>query len=153
MRAALAEIVVGLDPRHGIDRALASLCETAGDGVLASVYVFNHDRLWCVAQNGYDQVRDGFEVGQGVMGRVIETSTHQFVPDVSLDPDFIGAMPDIVSELSVPIEGDSASGVLNVETLGARLADGCVEPVGAARGRDYDLLSTSSAGSGSTSRR
>ena len=129
VRAALAEIVVGLDPRHGIDRALANLCETAGDGVLASVYVFNHDRLWCVAQNGYDQVRDGFEMGQGVMGRAIETSTHQFVPDVSLDPDYIGAMPDIVSELSVPIEGGSARGVLNIETLGARLADGCVEPV------------------------
>jgi diguanylate cyclase (GGDEF)-like protein len=127
--AALAHLGEGGDPRHAIDAALARFCDGAGRGVVASVYVLTHDRLWCLAQHGYEQVRDGFEVGSGVMARCLAEGRVQFVPDVRLDPDFIAAVPGIVSELTVPIHAERASAVLNVETLGVGLSHASAEPV------------------------
>jgi diguanylate cyclase (GGDEF)-like protein len=123
VEAALQELERGGDARHAIDRALRSLCETAGAGLLASVYVADHERLWCIAQHGYDQVRDGFAIGQGVMGRTVREGTVEFVPDVRADADFIAAVPGIVSELCAAIVGARAHGALNVETSGIRLPE------------------------------
>jgi diguanylate cyclase (GGDEF)-like protein len=127
--AALAEAREAADPRHAIDAALARFCAVAGKGVVASVYVLNHDRLWCLTQHGYDQVRDGFEIGSGVMTRALGESRVQFLPDVRVDPDFIGAMPGILSELCAPIQGDRATAVLNVETIGVSLSHAAIGPV------------------------
>lgn len=131
-RAAAAVLARPGDPTQALIGALATFCETAGAGVIASVYVLDHDRLWCVAQHGYDQVRDGFGVGQGVMGRCIGSGELEFLPDVRTDPAFIGAMKGIVSELAVPIVGRASRCVLNVESVGVPLppeTPGLVEPL------------------------
>ncbi len=57
----------GPGARRRIDAALRRLCAPSNARVIASVYSEDHDRLWRVAQVGYDQVRDGFALGQGVL--------------------------------------------------------------------------------------
>ncbi len=111
------------DERQAVDVALRRLCRTAGSGAIASVYVLDHERLWCVAQCGYDQVRDGFMLGQGVMGRAVLTGEPQVVPDVRADPRYIAAVPGIVAEIAIPLVGRRTRGVLNIETIGFRLPD------------------------------
>jgi diguanylate cyclase (GGDEF)-like protein len=131
------------DGREAVDRALKELCQVAGQHVLASVYVCEDERLWCFSQAGYDQVRDGFELGQGVMGRALRTQSIQLVMDVRTDPDFIAAIPDLVSELTLPLLGCGAAGALNIETTGARLPTGCAEmfaPLAAALTARIDSL-------------
>ncbi len=116
--------------RETIDRALRRFCETAGEGVLASVYVLDHDRLWCVAQRGYEQVCDGLTLGEGVIGRCVRTATTQFVPDVRLDPEFIAAVSGLASELALPLAGATTRGVLNIETQGVQLPATAAELLG-----------------------
>ncbi len=108
--------------RHGIEDALAELCRPFGGALLASVYEVEHDRLWLVAQRGYVEVRDGFAMEHGVMGRAARSGTIQVVADVISDPDFIAATDGITSEVAVPIlvEG-RVVGVVNVECIGRRL--------------------------------
>jgi len=110
-----------------VAHSLRRLHEIAGDELVASVYVLDHARLWCAAQAGYDQVRDGFDLGQGVMGRTLRTETVQFVPDVHADPEFIGAIAHLVSELAFPLMGADVQGVLNIETTDAALPPEAVE--------------------------
>jgi diguanylate cyclase (GGDEF)-like protein len=57
------------------------------------------------------------EPGTGITGRVFETGEARLVPDVSVDPDYIQAMEDVVTELATPIiAGGSVIGVLNFES-------------------------------------
>src|SRR5262249_60023114 len=114
--AAVRELDRVGDGREAIESALRTLCEEAGENVLASVYVLEHDRLWCLAHFRYDQVRDGFDLGQGVLGRTLRTRAAQFVQDVRTDADFIGAVPGLVSEVAFPLVGANVLGVLNIET-------------------------------------
>ncbi len=108
--------------RQGIEEALGELCSPFDGTLLASVYEVEHDRLWLVAQRGYVEVRDGFALDHGVMGRAARTGTIQVVTDVIADPDFIAATGGITSEVAVPVHADGrVVGVLNVECVGARL--------------------------------
>ena len=108
----------GLAGRGAVEEALAMLCEPFDDSMLASLYVVEHDRLWLVAQHGYAEVRDGFDLDHGVMGRAIRTRTIQLVAEVTA-----GATPgSATSEVAIPFQasGDIV-GVLNVESIGVRL--------------------------------
>jgi len=140
--------------RHAIDAALAALFDHGGRELLPSVYVVDHDRLWLVSQRGYEQIRDGFRLDQGVISRAVTTGQPQYVPDVTKDPDFILAAHAIRSEIAVPFgEGLPAAGVLNLETsrrvlppeaieLVARLARGLGErAAGMRRGVGLDVAS------------
>jgi diguanylate cyclase (GGDEF)-like protein len=114
--------------REGIDRALDGLVEGLGRKLLASVWILEHERLWLVAQRGYDEVRDGFSLDQGVMARAVRTGETQFIDDTTRDPDFIAAMAGITSEIAVPFAaGGSVGGVLNLETSGPTLPREAVE--------------------------
>jgi diguanylate cyclase (GGDEF)-like protein len=146
--AGLAEIELRrhVDAREAVDRALRVLCDEAGEHLLASVYVLEHDRLWCLAHVRYHQVRDGFELGQGVLGRTLRTRLPQFVADVHDDPDFIPAVPGLRSEVALPLLGSSVQGVLNVETTGVRLPAESVallEPFARVLERRVDATGTS----------
>lgn len=56
-------------------------------------------------------------VDQGVIGRAFRTAKTQYVPDVSVDPDYVTGPPTIRSELAVPLRrGERVLGVLNVES-------------------------------------
>ncbi|HEV3480294.1 MAG TPA: diguanylate cyclase, partial [Gaiellaceae bacterium] len=108
--------------RDAIELALDELVDGFGRRLLAGVYVLEHERLWLVSQRGYEEVRDGFSFGQGVMARAIRTGATQFVGDTARDPDFIAAIAGVTSEIAVPfLVGGSPVGVLNIETTGQPL--------------------------------
>jgi len=110
------------DGREPIERALRRLAEVAGPELLASVYVLDHDRLWLVAQTGYEEVRDGFLLDQGVIARATRLAQPQHVPDVVVDPDYVAAVGGIRSEIAIPLlAGGEAVGALNVESRGRDL--------------------------------
>jgi diguanylate cyclase (GGDEF)-like protein len=116
------------DPRSAIDAAIGAL-HAALDGLLASIFVLEHGRLWLVSQRGYGVVLDGIVVGQGVMGRAVRSGRSQVVPDVRADPDYLGAVPTVVSEIAVPLRaGRVVVGVLDVEAE-RPLPDGAVRLV------------------------
>jgi diguanylate cyclase (GGDEF)-like protein len=126
-RRAKAALATG-GGRESIGLALDAVVEGLGHRMLASVYVLEHERLWLVAQRGYEEVRDGFSLDQGVMARAVRSGETQFLQDTSDDPDFIAAVAGITSELAVPFTVSGApAGVLNIETRGASLPPGSVE--------------------------
>lgn len=56
-------------------------------------------------------------IRRGVTGRVLRTGKTQWVPDVSVDPDYVAGHPAIRSELAVPLRrGEHVQGVLNFES-------------------------------------
>jgi diguanylate cyclase (GGDEF)-like protein len=114
------------EPGKAIDAALASFHDAVA-GLLPSVFVLEHGRLWLVAQRGYAVVPDGINVESGITGRAIRLGRAQLAPDVRADPDYVAALPGVVSELAVPLRSSrTVVGVLNVETERA-FPDGAVE--------------------------
>jgi diguanylate cyclase (GGDEF)-like protein len=123
-REALAVLDAAGDGKDAIDLAVASLARCWEGKLVASVYLLEHQRLWVIAQHGYaDVVHDGFPVSRGVMARAIRTGETQFIPDVTLDVDYVGAINGIVSEVAVPFRSDLPVGVFNIETVGLKLPD------------------------------
>ena len=114
---AAAEVVGGVDePSAAIEAAVDAFYD-AVDGVLPSVFVLEHGRIWLVAQRGYAVVPDGITVDRGITGRAIRLGRPQLAPDVRADPDYVAALPGVVSELAVPLRsGRNVVGVLNVES-------------------------------------
>jgi diguanylate cyclase (GGDEF)-like protein len=112
-----AAAVEGLSqPAAAIDAAVGALHEAVG-GVLPSVFVLEHGRLWLVAQRGYAVVPDGIRIERGVMGRAVRLGVPQHAPDVRSDPDYVGALPGIGSELALPLRvGQLVVGALNIES-------------------------------------
>ncbi|HWB23750.1 MAG TPA: diguanylate cyclase [Gaiellaceae bacterium] len=110
--------------KEAIDLAVSCLARGWEGKLIVSVYLLEHQRLWVIAQRGYaDVVYDGFPVTRGVMARAIRTGETQFVHDVALDADFVGAASGIVSEVAIPFPTELPVGVLNVETLGIKLPE------------------------------
>lgn len=86
--------------------------------LMASLYLERGNELRCVAQRGLWQVLDGLPASGGITGRTWATGQSIRVDDVASDPDYLEAVPGVVSEFCVPIlvNGDSV-GSLNVESL------------------------------------
>jgi diguanylate cyclase (GGDEF)-like protein len=81
-----------------------------------SIYLGSSTRLRLVAQRGYDTVIDDFDGATGVLGRVMRTKALAFVPEVSIDPDYVSAASIVRSEISAPMLADGELlGVVNVE--------------------------------------
>jgi diguanylate cyclase (GGDEF)-like protein len=103
-------------PSKAIDAAVGALHEAVG-GLLASVFVLDHGRLWLVAQRGYAVVPDGLRIERGVMGRAVRLGMPQHVVEVRSDPDYVPALPGISSELDIPLRvGQLVVGALNLES-------------------------------------
>ena len=115
VRSALHEAAARDDPLGAIDAAVAALHEGA-EGLLPSVFVLEHGRLWLVAQRGYGVVPDGIAVEQGIMGRAVRLGRGQIVLDVHSDPDYIAALPTVTSEAAMPLRaGRAIVGVFNLD--------------------------------------
>lgn len=122
-KAALA----GGGGRDAIEDALDVLVAGLERKLLASVYLVEHERLWMVTQRGYEEVRYGFSLDQGVMARAVRAGETQYLDDTRNDPDFIAEFAGITSEIAVPFPvGGSFGGVLNIETTGATLPEEAV---------------------------
>jgi len=57
------------------------------------------------------------EIGQGIVGKVVESGIGRLVPDVRLDPDYLDTVAETGSEVCVPLKaGERVLGVLNAES-------------------------------------
>ena len=127
-RKAAAELSDPADPAKSIDAAVEVLCDVVR-GLLPSVFVLEHGRLWLVAQRGYAVVPDGMAVDTGITGRAIRLGRAQLAPDVRSDPDYVAALPGVSAELAVPLRfGRMIVGVLNIESERA-LPDGAAQAI------------------------
>jgi PAS domain S-box-containing protein len=88
-----------------------------------SLYTVEGEGLVLRYQVGYDRVIERVPIGQGIVGRAVETGRSVLLEDVTTDPAFLGAIDGITSEICIPLrDRDRIVGVFNVETVGnARL--------------------------------
>ncbi len=106
----------GDDPAHAIDTAVDTFYEAVA-GVMPSVFVIEHGRMWLVAQRGYAVVPDGLTIDSGITGRAVRNGRAQLVSDVHADLAYVPALPGVTSELAIPLRSDGAViGVLNIES-------------------------------------
>jgi diguanylate cyclase (GGDEF)-like protein len=104
------------EPAAAIDAAIGALHDAAA-GILPSVFVLEHSRLWLVAQRGYAVVPDGIRIESGIMGRAVRLGRSQLATDVRSDPEYVPALPGIRTELAIPLRIDHVVlGVFNVES-------------------------------------
>ncbi|HYO88978.1 MAG TPA: PAS domain S-box protein, partial [Candidatus Limnocylindrales bacterium] len=91
---------------------------------LVSVYLKDDDCLALEHEVGYSSVLSRIPLTEGVMARALRTATPLLLANVKEDADFLGAVPGIRSEVSVPLfVGDVPEGVLNVETIDEPLTE------------------------------
>ena len=85
---------------------------------MPSAYLERHGELRCIAQRGLWQILDGMSASAGITGRTWKTGRPISVPNVADNPDYLEAVPGVVSEVCVPIViGTRTIGALNVESL------------------------------------
>ncbi len=98
---------------HDVVEAIA---ETFGY-TLVSLYLRQDDELVLQHQVGYTRVFKRIPVTQGVSGQVARIGEPILLQDVHTDPAFLEAVPNIASEVCVPlIDQGQTVGVLNVES-------------------------------------
>ena len=86
--------------------------------IMPSAYLERHGELRCIAQRGLWQILDGMSETAGITGRTWKTGRPTVVPDVSTSPDYLEAIPGVMSEICMPIiAADRTIGALNVESL------------------------------------
>ena len=98
-----------------------------------AIFSIQGEQLALEASIGYDPIRHllGDKKNKGVFGRCLRTQKAQFVPNVDEDPDFVRLLPDVRSEVCVPVVTNKrAIGGLMIESTEAR-------PLGQ---KDLDLL-------------
>ncbi|MBC7809969.1 MAG: PAS domain S-box protein [Burkholderiales bacterium] len=106
---------------HNVVEAIA---ETFGY-TQVSLYLLEGETLVLQHQVGYDRVITHVPISKGVSGRVARSAQPILIEDARSDPDFLGAIDDIASEVCVPLfDQGILVGVLNVEsTTGMSLTD------------------------------
>jgi len=82
------------------------------------LFVRDGDVLRVGAQTGYEDLPDAFEPSRGINGRAFRTGIPAYVPDVTLDPDYVEGNPLVRSEISVPLAAEGVTlGVLSIESV------------------------------------
>jgi diguanylate cyclase (GGDEF)-like protein len=117
MEAVSQLLVSGAPVAEMLDGALGVLVEQFHYAYV-SIYLADQDRLVLGSQRGYDQPRASFDGSEGVVGRVMRSHELAFVPDVTLDPDYVSVSDEVLSEICAPLIFDGEFlGILNVEAL------------------------------------
>ncbi|MDR5696488.1 MAG: GAF domain-containing protein [Armatimonadota bacterium] len=90
-----------------------------------AIYTREDAQLVCRAHTGTGWALPQIPIERGVNGRVVRTGVGALVRDVRLDPDYVGPLEGVASEVCVPLVDEAAVvGTLNVETPeGVRLGD------------------------------
>ena len=89
-----------------------------------SVYWLEAGQLHIKDQVGYENVIQWIPLEKGVTGRVLRTGQPVHLEDVRSEPEFIYAIPGIVSEICLPLfDRGRAVAVLNVESVGMKLTE------------------------------
>jgi PAS domain S-box-containing protein len=109
-----------------------------------SAYRLQGETLVLQHQVGYKHVLDRIPIARGIMGRAVRTRRPVLLGDVRSDPEFLGAIGGLTSEVCVPLlDGGVVVGALNVESTSGmeltgddlRLMAALAEHVNAALGR------------------
>ena len=119
---AAIEVIGDLLATHGpspdiLHRSLREL-QDRFDYRYLSIYLLdgNARTLNLGAQIGYSMPVDTFDADTGVIGRVLRTRERQFIPDTSLDADYISADDHVKSEICVPLaQSGELLGIINIE--------------------------------------
>jgi diguanylate cyclase (GGDEF)-like protein/PAS domain S-box-containing protein len=99
-------------------KVVETIAETYGY-TQVSAYLLEGEDLLLQHQVGYEQVIERIPLTEGVSGRTVRSGHPVLVEDVSTDPDFLGAVEGVTSEICVPLlDEDGAVGFLNVESKG-----------------------------------
>jgi PAS domain S-box-containing protein len=116
--AVLAAAGAELDADHARAAAVRVMSERTGCRNIHLSVPAEDGRHWKVrACSEEGLVGSRLPIGPGIVGRAFLTGRTQLVPDVSLDPDYVGVVPDIRSEVAVPIRHQGRTlGVLNLES-------------------------------------
>ncbi|MGA2641279.1 MAG: histidine kinase N-terminal 7TM domain-containing protein [Spirochaetia bacterium] len=90
-----------------------------------SLYTLEGEALVLRHQVGYSRLFARIPVTQGITGRVIRSGRPVLVKNVAADPEYLGAMEGVVSEVCIPLfEQGRPVGALNVEsTRGAAMGE------------------------------
>jgi PAS domain S-box-containing protein len=82
-----------------------------------SLYLLKNGVLELQHQVGYDTVIRHIPVDKGVSGRTVRTGEPVLLKDVRTDPEFLGAIEGVVSEVCIPLfDQGRVAGTLNVES-------------------------------------
>ncbi len=103
-------------------RRAVELIATSFGYNLVSIYLRQDN--WQVLQHqvGYSQWHDRLPVGRGISSRCLLSGEPVLVEDARQEPDFIYALPDIHSQVAIPLKAEGQTiGVLNVESRDRRL--------------------------------
>ncbi len=85
---------------------------------IVEIYLVEGKNLILHAFHGADEYQqDCIPLEKGIIGRVARENRTVFLPDVTLDPDYLAGIPDTQVEIAVPLrKGNIVIGVLNVES-------------------------------------
>ena len=104
-----------LEPEQVCAQVVHTLAELGGYAIVGAS-LKRGDQFETAAWVGWPEGTKA-ELTKGIHGRVVYTGLPQFVPDVSLDPDYICIREDITGEICAPIKADGEMvGLLNVES-------------------------------------
>jgi len=113
-----------------LDRVVDVLRQDLGYDFV-SLYLGDSSRMRLAVHRGYETVIEEFDGSSGIVGRVMRTRALTFVPDVSVDPDYLAAAGGVRAEISAPLIADGQLiGVVNIEAeTGTELDASDVETV------------------------
>jgi PAS domain S-box-containing protein len=114
-----------------LDTDLSTIFRTVVDQVsatfgytLVSLYTLEDGFLVLQHQVGYDQVLERIPIERGIVGRVARSGQAVLIGDVSREPDFLAAIPEVRSEICVPFfRAGVVAGIFNVESSDERALD------------------------------
>jgi PAS domain S-box-containing protein len=109
-----------LDLDHIINDLLAAAISAIDAAVGSCALVVNPDTFALISRLDAQGIVLGApmtgNIHQGVVGRVVQTQLPALVPDTLADPDYVSIIPDMRSELCVPIlRENQVIGILNFE--------------------------------------
>ena len=121
----VGQILAREGPTPGALDAVAGLLNGTFGYHYPSIYTWDGAVLRLGAQRNYETPIATFPTDRGIIGRVARTREPVFLPDVTVDPDYVSADDGVRGEISVPLlAGEELLGVLNVEMDGPRRLDG-----------------------------
>ena len=95
---------------------------TKADGGLIGTVTQEQEGMQLLSTRGYPQEHEPsagplWPIDRGIVGRVVRTGQPVLAPDVTQDPDYIGAVSETRSQLTVPIQREKrVMGVISVES-------------------------------------
>ncbi|HEY4690179.1 MAG TPA: GAF domain-containing protein [Anaerolineae bacterium] len=115
-----AAVAASLDPAE-VCRLIVQEISLAGGYDCVSVHLLKDGQLSIQATSDPQALRE-LPIENGIMGRAARTGQPILVSDVHADPDYLEAIPGVLSEACVPIRlRDETLGVINLEVRAPRV--------------------------------